>query len=211
MGNMSRNKLGGMCLIIGPVLALIFYMLQPGNMIISPADTADAGASMAAMQSNAMITSLSALLIPLGLIMWLFGIRTLNDAGDSNAWGSFGVQFILIATIGWVASIGLQHVVAAGPGDAMAAYTVSAGLSNVAGVISCIGVLMLSLAIASREGINKILSYIVAIAAVISGVLGVVMLLDPAQSEMAQMVGGIVYIIWCIWFILSGINLVKQG
>ena len=61
------------------------------------------------------------------------------------------------------------------------------------------------------EGINKILSYIVAIAAVISGALGVVMLLDPAQSEMAQMIGGIVYIIWCIWFILSGLNLVKQG
>ena len=47
MGNMSANKLGGLCLIIGPLLSLIFYMLQPGNMIIAFADTADASASLA--------------------------------------------------------------------------------------------------------------------------------------------------------------------
>ncbi|MEC9309019.1 MAG: hypothetical protein VX966_05890 [Chloroflexota bacterium] len=211
MGNMSVNKLGGLCLIIGPVLALIFYMLQPGNMIISPADTADAGASMAAFQSNAMITSLCAFLIPVGLIMWLYGIRTLNDAGDRNAWGSLGTQCILIATIGWVVSIGLQHVLAVGPGDAMAAYTISAGLSNISGLIACVGVLLLSLAFSSREGINKILSYIVAITAVISLVLNIIMLTDPSMSETALMVGGVAYIIWTIWFILGGLSLVKQG
>ena len=158
-----------------------------------------------------MITSLCAFLIPVGLIMWLYGIRTLNDAGDRNAWGSLGTQCILIATIGWVVSIGLQHVLAVGPGDAMAAYTISAGLSNIAGLIACVGVLLLSLAFSSREGINKILSYIVAITAVISLVLHIIMLTDPSMSETALMVGGVAYIIWTIWFILGGLSLVKQG
>ena len=30
MGNISVNKLGGISLIVGPVLALIFYLIGPG-------------------------------------------------------------------------------------------------------------------------------------------------------------------------------------
>ena len=213
MGNMSVNKLGGMCLIIGPIMALIFYMLQPGNMIIGFADTADAGASLASIQSNAMIASLCALIIPLGLIMWLNGIRTLSDNGDTSAWGRFGVQFIFISVIAWVVSIALWHGIAAAPAgsDPMAAYTVSAGINNMANVLAAVGVLLFSLSISSREGINKILSYIVAITALVSVVVAIMTLLDPSMSEMSANIGGVSYIIWTIWFILGGLTLIKQG
>jgi hypothetical protein len=208
---MSVNKLGGLCLIIGPVMALIFYMIQPGNMIVSPADTGDAQASMDALKNNAMLTSLCALLVPLGLILWLYGIRALYGNGEETGWGRLGVQFILIATIGWVASLGLQHVVVVGPGNDMAAYTVSAALNNMSGLVAALGVLILSLALSSREGINKIFPYIVAITAVAAAIMSILMILDPAMSEKAAMVGGIAYMVWTIWFILGGLSLIKQG
>jgi hypothetical protein len=182
-------------------------------MIIGFADTADASASLGSLQSNAMVTSLCGLLIPIGLILWLYGIRTLSDSGDTSAWGRLGVQFIFIAVIGWVAAIGLWHGIAAAPAgsDPMAAYTVSAGLTNIAGLVACIGVLLFSLSLSSREGINKIISYIVAITALVSAVVGIMMLLDPSMSEMSANIGGVSYIIWTIWFILGGLTLVKQG
>jgi len=46
MGTISMKKLGGLSLIVGPVIALICYFLQPGGMIIDAADPADAAASL---------------------------------------------------------------------------------------------------------------------------------------------------------------------
>ena len=42
MGTISVNKLGGLSLALGPVIALIGYFLQPGGMLIDAADPADA-------------------------------------------------------------------------------------------------------------------------------------------------------------------------
>ena len=212
MGNMSVNKLGGMCLIIGPVMALIFYLLQPG-MIIAQANPADYKASMEAIQNQALLASLCALVIPLGLIMWLYGIRTLSDSGETGAWGRFGVQFIFISVIGWVVSVALWHSIAGAAdagADATAAYTVSAAVNNMANVIAPVGVLLLSLSLSSREGINKILSYIVAITALASAAIGIMTLLDPTMAEMSANIGGVSYVIWTIWFILGGLTLIKQ-
>ena len=93
----------------------------------------------------------------------------------------------------------------------MAAYTVSAGVNNMANLIAPVGVLLLSLSLSSREGINKIISYIVAITALVSAVMAIMTLLDPSMSEMSSNIGGVSYIIWTIWFILGGLTLIKQG
>ena len=80
-----------------------------------------------------------------------------------------------------------------------------------ANVLAAVGVLLFSLSISSREGINKILSYIVAITALVSVVVAIITLLDPSMSEMSANIGGVSYIIWTIWFILGGLTLIKQG
>ena len=79
MGNLSLNKLGGLSIIVGPVLALVFYLLQPGGLLIDSADPSDAQATIAALVSNSAMSHLSAFLIPLGLLLFLHGFLTVQN------------------------------------------------------------------------------------------------------------------------------------
>ena len=65
MGTISMKKLGGLSLIVGPVIALICYFLQPGGMIIDAADPADAAASLGSVWANTELAHITGLLIPL--------------------------------------------------------------------------------------------------------------------------------------------------
>ena len=71
MGTLTVNKLGGLSLIIGPILAVVFYMLQPGVMLTAQVNPADVGAATTALASNSMMAHLSGFIIALGLIMML--------------------------------------------------------------------------------------------------------------------------------------------
>ena len=72
MGTISANKLGGLSLIVGPVLALVFYFLAPGGLLIDAADPADAAANIAATLGNTGLAHITAFVIPLGLIILFY-------------------------------------------------------------------------------------------------------------------------------------------
>ena len=78
MGTISINKIGGLALILGPVVALVFYLLQPGGSFIDAADPANAGETINAMVSNATLGKVVSIIVPIGLIVFLFGILVLQ-------------------------------------------------------------------------------------------------------------------------------------
>ena len=106
MGTISANKLGGLALMCAPVFTLIFFFLQPGGTFIEAADPADAGATIAAMVSNADLGKVTSVLIPIGLLVFLYGILVLQgnvrSNGNGDALSRIGAQFILVCVIGWV-------------------------------------------------------------------------------------------------------------
>ena len=51
MGTLSVNKVAGYSLMIGPVIALVMFFLQPGGLIIDPGDADDTAAQAAASVS----------------------------------------------------------------------------------------------------------------------------------------------------------------
>ncbi len=64
MGTISLNRLGAWSLIVGPVLAFVFFLIQPGVLFIERADPTDGMASVAALSSNGALTNLTALVAP---------------------------------------------------------------------------------------------------------------------------------------------------
>ena len=70
----SVNKLEALGLIVGPVLALLFFVLEPGGILISPADSTDSAAIITSVASNPTMARVSALMVPLGLILMLYGL-----------------------------------------------------------------------------------------------------------------------------------------
>ena len=63
MGTLSVNKVAGLSLLLGPLLAFIFFLLQPGRLLIDKADISNAQASIMASADNVVLSNLTAMVI----------------------------------------------------------------------------------------------------------------------------------------------------
>ena len=220
MGTISVNKLGGLALMIAPVVTLIFYFLQPGGAIIDAADPADGVATMAAMVSNVGLGKLTSIVIPIGLIVILSGILVLQENvrsnGNGDAQSRIAVLFILTGTIGWVVSSGTSLAITGSPLPTEQAvalnaslYSATLGIGTVAGILWGIGTLALALAISTREDSNNIAALVAAVAAVVAIVVTIIGGLDSTTLETMTLISGITYLVHMVWFFMLGLNLSK--
>ncbi len=216
MGTISVNKLGGLSLALGPVIALVGYFLQPGGMLIDAADPADAQAVIGAMLGNAGLQHLTGFMIAIGLVMMLYGFHALqgvvHEGGNGHALIHYSVLLLLIAVIGWVLTTGLGHAIAGGNLGAAAGtfYAMVVAVGNVCGALAGIAFLLAGLAFSTREGSNKMLALVVAVAGAAGAISAVIGGMDSSQLETMNMIGGISYIVVTIWAITLGMGMMKQ-
>ena len=112
----SVNKLEALALIVGPVLALLFFVLEPGGMLIDTAASSDAAGKVTALASNASMAHVVALMVPFGLLLMLYGLAGINRAivEDDNAAAvsRFGILSMTVGGFGWIISEGTTHILA---------------------------------------------------------------------------------------------------
>ena len=77
MGTISVNRLAGLSLILGPVIAFVFFLIEPGGLLIDSADVSDAVGTIMAKSSNATLTNITNIAIILGLALILSGLYAL--------------------------------------------------------------------------------------------------------------------------------------
>jgi hypothetical protein len=220
MGTISVNKLGGLALMIAPVVTLIFYFLQPGGAIIDAANPANAPSTITAMVSNAGLGKVVSIVIPIGLLVFLSGILVLQENVKSNGNGGalsrIAVLFILAGIIGWVVSSGASLAITGSGKEAAEAvplfaslYSATLGIGTVAGILWGIGTLALALAISTREDSHKIAALVAAVVAVVAIVVTIIGGLDSTTLETMTLISGITYLVHMVWFFMLGLNLSK--
>mgnify|MGYP001809061348 FL=1 len=218
MGTISVNKLGGLALMAAPVITLIFFFLQPGGTFVDAADPADAGATIKAMVSNAGLGKVTSMLIPIGLLVFLYGIFVLQgnvrSNGNGDALSRIGAQFILVGVIGWVLASGAVLAITGSdlPAEQAASvfeslYSATVGIGTISGIISGIGFLALALALSTRDDYNKIFALVAAVAAVVAIVVGIISAIDTAQLQTMNLITGITYLVHMAWFFTLGRSL----
>ena len=112
MSNMDIKKLAGYCLILGPILALVCFFIQPGGVlgIGGSAEPLDFAGQIQIAVDNSMLGILTAMLIPVGLISLFSGIfyyvRSM-EGGNGHAISSLSTPFFLSAIIGWSIANGI--------------------------------------------------------------------------------------------------------
>ncbi len=215
MGTISANKLGGLSLIVGPVLALIFYFLAPGGLLVDAADPADAVANITATLGNTGLAHITAFVIPLGLIILFYGVHVFTEGlrgGNGESLGRYSVILWLLATVGWVLVSALTHVIAGDAGPAAGAlYAIALGVGQMSSVLFALAALTLSLAISTRDDFNKITAYVIAVVSVVILVASIIGGMDKTQLELTNQIGGIGYLVFTLWSITLGLALVKKG
>jgi hypothetical protein len=218
MPNISVGTLGSWSLIIGPVLAVVCYLIQPGVMFIDQADPSNAQATMGALMGTPTLSQVTAMLIPLGLIMFLFGMNVIGSSVTGNGEGlyRYGGQLFLIAVVGWTIGSALNGAIGGMTGAQAAAvggavYAVADSIGTISGIIGAIGVICYGLALSGRDGFNRNAALIVALAALVALVTTVWGAMDSSFRETGTMIGGMFFMIVTVWSVMLGLGLRKSA
>lgn len=220
MGNISVNKLGGLALILGPIVTLVFFFLTPGGAFIDAADPANVQETITAIVSNSGMSLVSNVFVPIGLLHILFGVLVLQGNlrgnGNGDALSRAGALLIFVGILGWVTTAGVGLAVAGA--DAIpvpqaiatfsALYSATLSIGTLSGILAGLGFLALALAISTRDDYNKMFALVAAITAVVVIVASAIGL-DSSQLEAMSYVQGVCYLIHSVWFITLGLKLIK--
>ena len=208
MGNISTNKLGGLALIVGPVVGLIFYFIQQFGVVGSDIDPSKGELVAKAFAGNSSLTILTAIGITIGLILLLHGVMQLvKESGD--ALSSLGVKFIIVATAGWVVGNGITASIA---GDIQngGLYGAAAGINQFSTIVFTLGFVLINLGIAGKDFINKNVAYVVALVALVGLICAIIGGFDSSTLQTMNLIGGIVYIIFTLWSIWLGKDMMAR-
>ena len=208
MGDISVNKLGGLSLIVGPVVALVFYFIQQLGVIGSDVDPADGTAVVMALTGNSSLATITAIGISIGLIILLHGIVRLAME-SSDALSSLGMKFVIVGTVGWVIASGLTAAIA-GDINNGGLYGGALGINQFSGIVWSLGFLLVVLGVSGRDYINKNVAYVVALVALVGLVTGIIGGFDTSTLQTMNLIGGICYIIFTLWSIWLGKDMMAR-
>ena len=217
MNSMSVYRLAGLALIAGPIISIIFFLLQPGGLLIDNADSSDAVASITSFASNSTLTKVTSMVIALGLTLIVFGfyavqkITRIDDIGDGLS--QFGLLALVFGAFGWIVAQGLDLALADADLQDINAwvpvYSVDAGITLMSAIAVSLGFLTFSLALSTRDDFNNIAALVVSIVSVVALVCFIAAAIVPEQSDTMILIGRICYFPWTIWGIMLGVNLLK--
>lgn len=218
MSQVSLNKLGGQCVIVGPLLSLVFFLLTPGAILVDRADPSDLEELAGAMTSNAELTHITSLVIALSLVLGLFGLyvvqRSGRDGSSGDAISRLGLFFLAIGMLGWIISQGLNHVVADQESIDAAVTILSAGrgIALMSNLCISFGFLGFALGLANRDGVNKVFALVAAAVSAVAAVCILIGAIPPDHSQLNVMltIARSIYFIWVAWLIVLGVGLMAR-
>ena len=221
MGNMSVNKLGGLSLILGPVVSIISFLVRPGGGIVGGnVDPADSAASIGVLLQNSGSAGISFLLLSIGLIVMLFGLSVLVNNlkdGEGLAVGRIGLLFILLATAGWVASLALTLTIAGGSVPAVATqsggaiYAAGLGINVLSSILAAVGFTFVVLGLLASGKYNKNFTLLVLVLQLVTVVTSVMGGNDLSFLQTASMIAGGVYVVTVIYVANIGRSMLNEG
>ena len=218
MGNISANKLGGICLIIGPGLATLLYLV----IFVALGDAGSGNPTdFTEFTKQSSLEGFLGLLPCISLVFFFYGLVVLGnnfkDGGNNEplyrlglSGAFFGILGILIATsLG--AGVNLDGITV-DEGYESVLNLAAGSIQTYMGIIFSIGATLLALAVSSnKDGGLKIFAYIVALVGVINVVVGFINILDASTWETTFIVTPISYLIYSVWSVTLGLDLVKKS
>ena len=223
MKALAVDKPEALALIVGPVMALAFFLLEPGAMLIDSADSSDHAGKITALANNRMLSHFTGLMIPLGLLVTLYGMAgvwraTGGDRSTSAAVTRFGVQAVILGGFGWIIADGLIHILAGvdvgSEGAVRAAIPVNetgAGMTLMGSLAVSLGLFAFSLGLSARDdgGVHKIAALLIAVVSAVSVVALVIGHAGPNEGMVS--LGRMCYFPWVLWSASLGVRFMREG
>ena len=219
MGTISVNRLAGLSLIFGPVIAFVFFLVEPGGLIIDSADVSDAIGSITAKGANAALTNVTNIGIILGLALILSGLyalmRNVTLQGNGKALAQMGFFMIFVGLAGWILAGGMDFILAdAQTSDQIAGsvpvYYAGSALFYAGGITLGFGGSIFALGLSTRDDFNSIISLLAALVSLAVMVFFMVAIFhNDGRDTFITLARGF-YVLLVIWYGYLGFGLMNR-
>jgi hypothetical protein len=209
MTSMDIKKMGGYCMMIGPVIAVACYFIQPGGVlgIGGTVDGYDAAGVVSILVANSVLGIITSLLIPVGLLLTLAGIIIwVQGWNGSNGYGlgMISIPMATTAIVGWSIGSALSIVIAAGIASSTALVEAFFGINIISTFIFGAGSTLLAIGAASRSEVNSNFANVAIVAGAIVGISSAIAPFATSAGTAIQMISGLCFFIYTLWFIVLG-------
>ena len=214
--NIDAKKMAGYCLIIGPVMALVSFFIQPGGILGiggSTPEPLDFAAAKKLAVDNSALAIITGILVTMGLLKLLSGIvfyaNNVMLNGNGYGLGRVSMPFFMAAVIGWTIANGMNIALAGELYTDQNIIGVSFGINIICSIAFGFGGIILAMATSLRDEVNKNLSYLAAIAAIGVFASNIVVAFSPDSGNTIQLINGLCFIIYTIYSMAIGRSLIK--
>ena len=219
MGTISVNRLAGLSLIFGPIVAFVFFLIEPGGLLIDSASVSDAVGSITAKGTNATLTNVTNIAIILGLTLILSGLyalmRNVTLQGNGKALVQMGYFMIFVGLTGWILSGGIDFILADAQTSEQIMATVSVYYTGSAfvyagGIALGFGGFIFALGLSTRDDFNRIISLLAALVSLAVMVFFMIAILNNDGRDTFISLARSSYVLLVIWYGYLGFGLMNR-
>ncbi len=219
MGTVSVNRLAGLSLIFGPIIAFVFFLIEPGGLLIDSAEVSDAVGTITAKGSNAALTNVTNIAIILGISLILSGLyalmRNVTLQGNGKALAQMGFFMILVGLTGWILTSGIDFILADAqtPDQVMGTvpvYYVGSALLYAGGIALGFGGFIFALGLSTRDDFNRIISLLAALVSLAVMVFFMIAILNNDGRDTFIGLARSFYVLLVIWYGYLGFGLMNR-
>ena len=219
MGTISVNRLAGLSLIFGPIIAFVFFLIEPGGLLIDSAKVSDAVGSIKAKGSNAALTNVTNIAIILGISLILSGLyalmRNVTLQGNGKALVQMGFFMIFVGLTGWILAGGIDFILADAQTSEQIAgsvpvYYAGSALFYAGGIALGFGGFIFALGLSTRDDHNQIISLLAALASLAVMVFFMLAILNNDGRDTFITVARSFYVLLVIWYGYLGVGLMNR-
>ena len=219
MGTISVNRLAGLSLIFGPIIAFVFFLIEPGGLLIDSAEVSDAVGSITAKGANAALTNVTNIGIILGLTLIVSGLyalmRNVTLQGNGKALVQMGFFMVFVGLTGWIFAGGVDFILAdAQTSDQISGsvpvYYAGSALLYAGGIAVGFGGFIFALGLSTRDDFNRIISLLAALVSLAVMVFFMVAILNNDGRDTFISLARSFYVLLVIWYGYLGLGLMKR-
>ena len=218
MNLLSTNKLGAISLVVGPTLAFVMFLIQPGGLLIDSTPGSDAMGLIGVWQANAVLVKITSGFIMLGLVLMAFGIYEVHVAhrgSRGDGLNMAGLAALSLGVMAWLALHSLTVTLASSypPQEAwLPVYTIRTSLLLSGGVAVSLGITLFafSVLIDYRGLAFSILTWLAVLAGLVGMAEWVVAIFNSDAMDSATTVARSMYIVYVVWLATLGVRLARE-
>ena len=219
MGTVSVNRLAGLSLIFGPVIAFVFFLMEPGGLLIDSADVTDSVGSITAKGSNAALTKVTNIAIILALSLILSGLyalmRNVTLQGNGKAFVQLGFFMMFVGITGWILSTGMDFILADAETDAQISGSVpvfyaGSALIYAGGITLGFGGCIFALGLSTRDDFSRMISLLAALVSAALMIFFMLAVLSNDGRDTFISLARSLYVLLVIWYAYLGVGLMKR-